>query len=103
MPDANAKRLKGLTALLRDGVVEGANAIERVHRATAKRPFDILKAIPPLRAPTAGVEAVHDAVVSVSYASVRAVTGVVSGAAELAIDLMEPEQSAAEPEDDSAG
>lgn len=103
MSDERMKRLRGLSALLRDGVIHGATAVERVHRETARRPFAVLQAIPPLRAPAASVETAHDAVVGLSYASVRAVTGVVAGAVDLAIDLVDHQQgSPAEPADDES-
>ena len=39
-------RWKGLRALLTDAVEQGTSAVERVHRATAARPFDVLDHIP---------------------------------------------------------
>jgi len=83
------KRWRGLKDLLRDVTLHGATAIERVHRVSAGRPFAILKAIPALTAPVAGVQAVHDGVVSASYGAVRAVTRALDVAAGLAIDALE--------------
>lgn len=82
-------RLRGLKSLLADAVEHGASAIEKVHVATAARPFAILEHIPPLAAPTKIVRVVHDTSVSVTYESIRVVTRVVSSAMTVVIDELE--------------
>jgi hypothetical protein len=83
------KRLRGLGALLQDAVEHGASAIERVHKATADRPFAILDRIPPLSIPARGVHAVHDATVSGVYETIRQVNRFVGVAVSFAIDVAE--------------
>jgi hypothetical protein len=73
----NIERWRGLRALIETGVQEGATAVQRVHMATANRPFDILQAIAPIELPVRGVRTAHDAIVSGVYESIRQVTHVV--------------------------
>jgi hypothetical protein len=82
-------RLRGLKSLVADAVEHGSSAIEKVHVATAARPFAVLEHIPPLAAPTKIVRVVHDTSVSVTYESVRVVTRVVSSALGVVIDELE--------------
>ena len=65
-----ANRLRGLRALIEDAVDQGASAVERVHRATASRPFDVLDHVAPIASITLSkdgtrVAAVGDKVVKV--------------------------------------
>lgn len=71
---AKAQRWRGLVALVRDAVEHGASAVERVHMATARRPFDVLEAIPGVDGPTRLVRVVHDVGVSSVYGTIRLVT-----------------------------
>jgi hypothetical protein len=82
-------RLRGLRALLEDAVAHGTSAVERVHKATAARPFAVLDEIPPLALPARGVRVVHDATVSVVYGSIRQVNRLVGAGLALAIDVAE--------------
>ncbi len=82
-------RLRGLRALLEDAVDQGTSAVERVHRATAARPFAILDEIPPIAVPARGVRVVHDATVSVVYESIRQVNRLVGATLALAIDAVD--------------
>ncbi len=82
-------RWQGLAALVGDAVEHGAGAIERVHVATARRPFRILAQIPVVAGPAAVVQAVHDASVAITYDVVRGVTRVVRGSLVVAIDAAE--------------
>jgi hypothetical protein len=82
-------RLRGLRALLEEAVDQGTSAVERVHRATAARPFAILDEIPPIALPARGVRVVHDATVSVVYESVRQVNRLVGATLALAIDAVD--------------
>ncbi|HEY4116669.1 MAG TPA: hypothetical protein VGM56_02385 [Byssovorax sp.] len=79
------KRWRGLASLVEDAVEHGSRAIERVHRETAKRPFDLLEQIPVVAPPTRVVRVVHDAIVTLSYGGVRAVNRVVGAGVGLAI------------------
>jgi hypothetical protein len=83
----NVNRLRGLRALLEDAVEHGTSAVERVHRATAARPFDILDHIPPVAPAARGVRFVHDATVAGVYETIRQVNDLVGVTLSAAIDL----------------
>jgi hypothetical protein len=85
----NLKRWRGLGALIGDAVEHGASAIERVHLATAERPFRIIEQIPGIAEPTKGVHAVHDAIVSGVSAQVRWVNRLVGKALDVTFDVLE--------------
>jgi hypothetical protein len=87
-------RWRGLTALVADAVTHGASAIERVHLATARRPFQIIERAPGIGAPTKGVHMVHDLAVSSVYQSVRLVTAVVAKAVDMGLEIAEGDEDA---------
>ncbi|MFZ5785541.1 MAG: hypothetical protein ACOY3Y_03775 [Acidobacteriota bacterium] len=66
------ERLRGLVQLLGDGVEHGSAAVEEIHRQTARRPFEIVSAIPPLASGARVVQGVHDLVLTGVYGCVRA-------------------------------
>ena len=81
------ERWRGLKALAQDAVEHGSRAVERVQMETARRPFAVLEAIPPL-APTArGVHMAHDAYVAGVHVAIRTVNGLVGIAVDVAIDM----------------
>jgi hypothetical protein len=82
-------QLRGLRQLIETAVDQGTSAVERVHRATAARPFAVLDAIPAVAAPARGVRIVHDAILDTVYASIRGVNHVVGSALSVAIDAVE--------------
>ena len=86
-------RWRGLRALIEDAVDHGATAVERVHRATAARPFDILDQIPPIAPGARGVRFVHDAVVAGVYETIRQVNRAVGATLSVAIDVIESKSS----------
>jgi hypothetical protein len=79
------QRWRGLVMLVRDAVEHGASAVERVHMATARRPFDVLESIPGVDGPTRVVRAVHDVTVSGVYGTIRLVTRAVGAAVDVGI------------------
>ena len=83
------KRLRGLRALVQDVVEHGSSAIERVHLATARRPFAVLESIPGVAPPARLVHAVHDVSVAGVYATIRLVNRAVGASVELALDAVE--------------
>jgi hypothetical protein len=83
------KRWKGLRALLTDAVEQGTSAVERVHRATAARPFDILDHIPGVAPGSRAVRLVHDVTVAGVYETIRQVNRVVGATLSTAIDVVE--------------
>ena len=92
----DVKRWKGLRALLGDAVEHGASAIERVHVATANRPFTIMEQIPGIAAPVKSIHQIHDAIVTHTYGAVRLVNRAVGQALDAALD------AAGEPDADSS-
>ena len=85
----DVKRWRGLKSLVRDAVEQGASAIERVHLATAARPFAILAQLPALEEPVRGIQQVHDTLVASTYATIRTVTRAVDAVADIALDAVE--------------
>lgn len=83
------ERVRGLRALVQDAVEHGASAVEKVHLATAARPFRILQAIAPLSGPVRAIRVIHDLSVTTVYGSIRLVNRGVGAALELAIDAVE--------------
>jgi hypothetical protein len=86
------KRWRGLKSLVADAVEHGSRAVQKVHMETARKPFAILEAIPPIAVPAKAVHVIHDAIVSTTYITIRAVNQVVSSAADVAIDIAESNQ-----------
>ena len=86
---SSMKLLRGVRALLTDAVEHGSRAVETIQLETAKRPFSVLEAIPPLSVPAKTVHVVHDAFVTVTHASIRGVNGVVGVALDAALELAE--------------
>ncbi len=84
------KRLRGAAALLGDAVEHGTSAIERVHLATAARPFAVLEAIPPTAIVARGVHVAHDAIASGVYGTIRAVNRLARVAVSAALDAAAP-------------
>lgn len=84
---SNLNRLRGLRALLEDAVEHGTSAVERVHRATAARPFEVLDLIAPIAPAARGVRVVHDVTVAGVYETIRQVNHLVGITLSAAIDL----------------
>ena len=80
-------RLRGLRALLEDAVDHGTSAVERIHKTTAARPFDVLDHIPPIAPAVRGVRLVHDMTVSGVYETIRQINHLVGVTLAGAIDL----------------
>ncbi len=95
---SSMNRLRGLRALLEDVVEHGTTAVERVHRATAARPFDVLDHIPPVAPAARGVRLIHDATVAGVYETIRQVNHLVGVTLAAAIDLYDPEGDEAGPD-----
>lgn len=85
----DVKRWKGLRALIGDAVEHGASAIERVHIATAKRPFTVMEQIPGIAEPVKGIHAVHDIIVTNTYGAVRLVNRAVGQALDAALEAVD--------------
>ncbi|MGO9839435.1 MAG: hypothetical protein ACLP1X_35090 [Polyangiaceae bacterium] len=83
------KRLRGLRALIEDAVEHGSGAIERVHLATAARPFAVLERIPPTALVARSVHVAHDAIATSVYGTIRATNRLLGAAAAIALDVAE--------------
>lgn len=96
-------RWLGLSALLGDAVENGSKAVERIHMATARRPFKIIESIPPLAAPTHLVHEVHDVIVTSTYKQIRFWNAAVQKVVQVALagDTTESPPAPAEPSDGS--
>jgi hypothetical protein len=70
------ERWHGLKSLVQDAVEHGSRAVERVQKDVAKRPFDMLEQIPPLKVPVKGIREIHDTAVSGVHGMIRLVTRV---------------------------
>lgn len=92
------KQWQGLKALVEDAVEHGSRAIERVHIATARRPFAIIEHIPGVAAPARAVHLAHDAAVTTTYATVRLVNRALSAAIGVTLEALEtPDDPSEEP------
>jgi len=91
---SKSERWRGLIALIGDAVEHGSAAVERIHMATAKRPFRIVEQIPPIAAPTKVVHHIHDAIVTNTYKQIRWVNAQVQKVAQVAL---QPTPRAADP------
>ncbi len=80
---------RGLVDLTRDGVVEASRAIERVHLATARRPFGVLAMIPVVAPPAALVRTVHDTTVAAVHAIIRVTARATGAALDVALHAAE--------------
>lgn len=87
----NMKRWRGLTALIGAAVEHGASAIERVHVATAQRPFTVLSYIPGVAAPSAIVDKIHGATVAGVYESIRVITRLAALTLDAALEAIDGE------------
>jgi len=86
---SSMKRWRGLTALIHDGVKYGSMAVERVQKDTAKIPFTILEAIPPIALPAKVAHVVHDASVSGVHGIVRVLNAVVGKTADVVLGALD--------------
>jgi hypothetical protein len=86
-PNETMKRLRGLRALVEQAVEHGSKAVEKVHRATANRTFDVLESIEPIATPVKVVHTFHDLSVGATYGAIRLVNKVVGKTLDVAIDV----------------
>ena len=84
------RRIKGLRRLIHDGVKRGADFVEKHHRRTAEKPFQVLESIKPIAAPTRAVRSVHDGVLSLTYGSIHAINQVTEVADSWIADRLAP-------------
>jgi hypothetical protein len=84
----NTKRWQGLNNLIRDAVIHGASAVEKIHLETAKVPFTILESLPvPFVAiPARGIHAIHDTSTKLVYSAIRGTTHAVTTAIDVGLE-----------------
>lgn len=83
---SNLGRWRGLSALIGDVIEHGTTAVERIHMATARRPFQIIELIPPIAAPAKLVHVIHDAIVTNTYDQIRWVNSTVQKVVQAALN-----------------
>jgi hypothetical protein len=80
------QRLRGLQALFEDAVEHGSAAVERVHRETLRRPFEIVAAIPPIEEPARALQAIHELALTGVYRAIRLVNRWLGGGLAFALE-----------------
>ena len=90
------ERWLGLTALVRDAVVNGSAAVEQLQKETARRPFSVLEQVAPIAAPSRVIHALHNGSVTVTHAMIRLVARTAGNALEAVLDGPSPEEGAAQ-------
>ena len=83
------ERLRGLRKLIEDVVEHGSRAVERVQKETARRPFEIVEAIPAIGEPARVVHVLYDASVGGVHTMIRLVNRAVGTTLEAALDVAE--------------
>jgi hypothetical protein len=83
------KKWRGLKALVQDSVDSVSRAVERVHKDTSKRWFDIVEAVPPVAAPVRVVRTIHDTSVTGIHEIIRLTNRVVGAVADGVMDALE--------------
>ena len=83
-------RLRGLKRLIHDGVERGTDFVEKHHRHTAGKPFQVLESIEPIAAPIRVVRSVHDGVLSLTYGSIRAINRAANVADSWIVERLAP-------------
>jgi hypothetical protein len=89
MDEGRWERIRGIKRLVHDGVGRGSRFVEKHHRHAAAKPFEVLGAVPVIGVPTRIVRGVHDAVLTVTYTSIRAVNEVTEVVDEWVVDRLE--------------
>jgi hypothetical protein len=93
---SNLGRWRGISALIGDVIEHGTSAVERIHMATARRPFQIIELIPPLAAPAKLVHGIHDVIVTNTYSQIRWVNSTVQKVVQAALKEDQEPPSAAQ-------
>jgi len=88
------ERLRGLKQLVQDAVDHGSRAVEQIQKETAKRPFDLLEQIPPIKAPVHGIRTIHDTTVTVVHRLIRLSNRIAGEAVDALITRVEQENAA---------
>jgi hypothetical protein len=79
---------RGLSALVRDLVVHGSEAIETVQLETMRRPIAVISKLAAGAAPAArAVEWIHDLTVTTTHRSIRGAARIVDRAVEVGLEL----------------
>ena len=84
---ADLTRWRGVVDLVVDAVEHGSGAVERVHQWTAKKPFQLLGALPRLARPARAVGLAQSAAIAATYETVRQVARVAGVAVRLGLEV----------------
>ena len=95
---ALVKRARGAVALLRDGVLHGSRAIEKVGDRYRDRTYAILEAVPVVAGPARLVRTVHSLASASTFMTIRGVATVVAAVADGALVVAEAMEAAASDE-----
>jgi hypothetical protein len=97
------ERWRGLTALVRDAVDGGSRAVERLQLETARRPFELLSKVGPLRVPVQGIREIHDTAVTNVHGMIRLVNRVTGDTLGVVLDAVERVAGRGDAAKDGAG
>jgi hypothetical protein len=84
------ERIRGLKQLVQDTVEHGSRAVERIQIEAAKRPFDLLEQIPPIKAPVQDAREIHDTIVSAVHRVIRLTNRIAGETVDRIILYIEP-------------
>ncbi len=87
MDEQSWQRLRGLRRLLHGVVDLGADLIEKHHRHTAAKPFQVLESIAPIAVPVRIVRVIHDGVLTLTYGGIHAVHHLTAAAGEWLLEV----------------
>lgn len=79
------ERIEGYRALLEDAVDRGSTAVQRVQEELTRRPYDVLRRLPPLEAPATLAKSLHFAAIGQVYGVIRGVNSLAGGALQRGI------------------
>ena len=96
-------QIRGLKNFIQDAVEGGVNATAETHHAIARKPYEVLKKIPPLAAPVGVIEQVQVGITKGVYQSILAVVRLNAAIANQAIDLLEVQVKSRSSTKSSAG
>jgi hypothetical protein len=93
----NVRAWRGLAALISDAVANGTSAVERIHRETASRAFELIEHVAPNAQAVRAIAGAYSAAVAGVYGSVRAVNHALALGVDGVLRALEPDQEAGEP------
>jgi hypothetical protein len=84
------RQWRGLSALVRDLVVHGSQAVETIQLATLRRPIAVISKLAPGSVPVVKtIEWVHETAVTTTHRSIRTVARILDRTIEVGLDVAE--------------